>query len=366
MEVIRRYFELAKTLFLKYERRISSAALVFGFVVDSFTLRRIDLLFEQVILLTHLFIAGSAILYINIYDSRDSVSKVRVLSFVRRGAPVAMQFSFGALFSGFLIFYSRSASLVASWPFLILLVALLVGNEFFRKRYQRFVFQLSIFYTALFSFLIFYVPVVVNSIGVWVFLLSGAISLIAISAVVWGIAQLADRSYEKSKLYLKRSIVGIFVAINVLYFTNIIPPIPLSLKDAEVAHLVRPLNGEYLVQDEKSVWYEILRPYDVIHTTREGTVYFFSSVFAPTKLTTNIVHHWEYKNKAGDWVTHSRLEFPIRGGRDEGYRVYSFSRQPLEGWWRVSVETPRGQLLGRERFKVIEVSTLPTLKTFTY
>src|SRR5690606_15540004 len=134
----------------KHERRISSFALVFGFIFDSLTLQRIDLLYENLVILSYIFLAGGGIMLINSFEEHPPENVV--LSKIRNYLPLAIQFSFGGLFSAFFIFYSRSAAFSSSWPFLLVLVFLLVGNEFFKKYYQQLVFHTSIYFVAVFSF----------------------------------------------------------------------------------------------------------------------------------------------------------------------------------------------------------------------
>jgi len=76
-------------------------------------------------------------------------------------------------------------------------------------------------------------------------------------------------------------------------------------------------------------------------------------VFAPTRLSTDIYHSWEHYDEAkGDWVEHLRSSYGISGGRDDGYRGYTLVQNYADGKWRCSVETERGQVLGREEFTV--------------
>jgi len=99
------------------------------------------------------------------------------------------------------------------------------------------------------------------------------------------------------------------------------------------------------------------------YTARKISQYIFSAVFAPTALNTKIMHKWQYYDKyEGVWVTVSEIPFSIVGGRDGGYRGYSFKKNLFPGRWRVDVITEREQLLGRIYFKVIDVKDAPTLK----
>ena len=346
------FFEKIKILYFRYERHISSAALVFGFTVDSFTLQRIDLFFENLIFLIHLFVVGIGIIFLNLYEG--GVVGERYIKSIRPWLPLPIQFSLGALFSGFLIFYSRSASFVVSWPILFFLLLLLIGNEFFRSRYSRLVFQVSMYFVAIFSYTIFFVPVVMHSIGADTFLISGVVSLVLIGAFIYILSILAPKRMQGSRKFLYKSIGGIFLIINILYFLNIIPPIPLALKEGGVYHSVTRVGSTgYAVTYEQQHWYEYFRLHQIIHVTPGARLYFYSAVFAPTDLNTNIVHRWEYFDEGtNEWSDSLSVLFPIIGGRDGGYRGYSVKTNITPGRWRVRVETTRGQLLGRQTFIV--------------
>ncbi|MBL7045295.1 MAG: DUF2914 domain-containing protein [Parcubacteria group bacterium] len=348
-------FQKYKEFFKRNERYISGGALLFGFVIDNFTLTRIDLQFDNIVLFTYLIIALLAIVFINFYE--EGILKNAFFERVRFISPLAMQFAFGGLFSGFVIFYTRSASLITSWPFILMLVILLIGNEFFKKKYTRFTFRMSIFFVALFSFLIFYVPVVTGSINAGMFVLSGVISLALMILIVRFLKFFIPTRIKKSKNALTWSITGIFILINVFYFTNIIPPIPLSLKEASAHYFIeRTADNNYLAISEVEKWYDFLIPNNTIYVLSGEPVYVFSSVFAPTKLNTEIYHKWQYYDaNADEWIESNRVGFNISGGRDGGYRGYTLKSNVPEGQWRVDVVTKRNQLLGRVKFEAVEV-----------
>ncbi len=344
------------------ERQLSSFALVAGFIIDNLTFQRVDLFFDNLILFSYLGIAAFAITIINLYEAR--VLRGRFFSWLHTWLPFVMQFVFGGLFSGFVVLYSRSASFIASWPFLLTLLGLLIGNEFFKKHYARLNFHISILFVALFSFMIFYVPVMLRKMGDNIFLLSGTISLFVMGIFLWLLSFVIPAQMRKSKGLLSLSIGGIFLLINILYFANIIPPIPLSLKDAGIYHSVSRSATGYVVLDEDRPWYEAFLSYSTIHILRGEPLYVFSAVFAPTKLTTQVFHNWQYYDeRKGEWVSVSRTSFPITGGRDGGYRGYSLKQRISPGWWRVDIETKRGQLIGRVKFWVEQIDTKPPLRS---
>jgi len=337
----------------KHERRISSFALLFGFIMDNLTLRRIDLLYDNLVILFYLTVAGVSILLLNVFEERRVAGLHPFLSKIHTFLPTVTQMVFGGLFSAFVVFYSRSASFVTSWPFMLILLGLLVGNEFFKKRYERLVFQVSIYFVALFSYFIFSVPMLLGRMGSLVFLLSGVVSMLAIKLFLFGLRKFVPRRYEESRVLMPRVIGMLFVLINALYFLNIIPPIPLSLKEAGAFHFIEKVAGGYRVVGEERGWYENLFSVKTLHVREGGSAYIFSAIFAPTRLQTSIVHHWYYYNKEkGLWVSSHKVKLPILGGRGGGYRLYSFKHNITPGLWRVNVETTNGLGVGRLEFKV--------------
>ena len=144
-----------------YERFISPLSLIFGFVVDNFfLLKRIDVLQTDLVFLFHLTLSASAIIFLNAVEG-GRIKGLRALAIVPF-APVVVQFSFGGLFSGFVSLYSRSATYIGTWIFIAVLACLMVGNERFRKLYVRFSFQIALYFSALFLFFIFFLPVVLH------------------------------------------------------------------------------------------------------------------------------------------------------------------------------------------------------------
>ena len=330
-------------------RHLASAALVGGFVFDTITLQRIDLLFEQIVLWTHMFISGSTIVLIHYLMSREGESKLskRLIAFL----PIVTQFSFGALFSAFLIFYSRAGTIAESWIFLALILLIIVLNETLRTYQVRLSFQVSVFFFALFSFSIFTVPIITNTVGPYTFALSGVVTLV-LFGIFLALLRLAgkERLYTSRK-FITRSIVGIFVLINLLYVTNILPPIPLSLKDIGIYHSISAAGGEYIVRKEKENFIDIVVPGKTYHVVDGASLSAFSSVFAPTDIETHVIHEWYFLDEQG-WILSSSVRFPIAGGRDGGFRGYSEKTNVFPGKWRVDVRTIRGQLIGRTTFTV--------------
>lgn len=237
----------------------------------------------------------------------------------------------------------------------------MLSNEVFRTAYVKPVVHMSVYYFVLFSVFAVIFSYLFNSIEPIFFVAAGILSLgfffLYLSALV--------RYFEKVRTAGKQVIVcslSIFVVMNVLYFLNLIPPIPLSLREAGVYHSVTRSGSQYKILDEKRSLIERVLPVQTIHIKKSDRVFVFSSIFAPTKLNTTVVHNWQiYDEEKHAWIQKDRLSFSMTGGRNDGYRGYSVKTSVTAGLWRVDVETKRGQILGRVRFRVENVVELPKL-----
>lgn len=283
------YLKDIKKFFEKYKSHLSAGTLILGFIFDYLTLKRVDFLTDNLFIVLYLVIAGVCILIINFKEERQLANKfiLNIYDFL----PFILQFCFGGLFSAFIIFYSKSASLLSSGAFIFILFVLLIGNEFFKERYEKLIFQIGIYFVSLFSFSIYFLPVLIKKMGALVFLGSGFISLVLIGLFIYLISRFSPRRFLEDRNILVFVVAGLFGLINILYFTNIIPPIPLSLKSSGVFHSIEKIaNGTYLAVGEDSVvWYERFMT-EVVHLQDTKTVYVFGSVFAPTDLNTKIIH----------------------------------------------------------------------------
>lgn len=91
------------------------------------------------------------------------------------------------------------------------------------------------------------------------------------------------------------------------------------------------------------------------HYVEGDTVFCFASIFAPTKLTKKCFHQWQkYFPQKKKWITTDNLGYKITGGRDGGYRGYTYKRYISPGEWRVDVKIEDGAILGRINFEIIE------------
>lgn len=358
--MIRRYLPKdVQELVHWYERYISPLSLVGGFIADNLVLlRRVDLWTSNALLFFYLALSAAGIILINLIETGRL--RAKWILKIAPAVPIIVQFSFGGLFSGFLSLYSRSAAYAVSWIFILVLAALLLGNERFLRLYRRFTFQIGLYFTTLFSFFIFFLPVIFRTIGPAMFVVSGIMSLCVVVLFLRFLRYLMPELVKREQTRIARSIAIIFLIFNVLYFTNAIPPLPLALKDAGVYHsIVKHADGTYSLVGEPIAWWNIFERYNTtFHQSPGDTAVVWSAVFAPSGLSTTIFHEWQhYEEKSRSWRTTNTEQFPILGGRDGGYRGYSIKDTLAEGKWRVNVITPYGQIIGRISFTVLDSLT---------
>lgn len=347
-----------------YTRYLSPLGLVVGFLADTFFfLSRVDQASGLAIVCAHLVLAAAAIAFLNAVRE-GSLSHPWFLA-TAPFAPILMQFSFGGLFSAFFSLYSRSAAFPATWVFVALLAVLLVGNERFLRFYERITFQIGVYFVALLSFMAFFVPVVVRRVGDDIFIASALLALAVLVALVSALFHIAPTRTREYRMRIAATTAGVFLGFVGFYFADLIPPLPLALKGADVFHHVeRTTGGDYRALAEDTSWIEQTFGYGrTLHLVPGESAYVFTSIFAPTGLSTRIAHEWQYRDpRTREWVTAAQVPFDILGGRDAGYRGYSAKFEPAAGEWRVNTLTNAGKMIARVSFTVVYASSSPVLE----
>lgn len=337
----------------RYKHRLATVALIFGFLVDLITFRSLNLTIALIILSVHIcIVAGTIIVLSAPFEERDSF-----FTKVRSWLPVLQQYSMGNLLSAFLILYSASGSIAQSWPFLVLVALAAIGNEALKLKRYRLLFQTTLFFLNLMLYVALLLPVLFGSINTLTFVVSMVVAVAVFALFRKALYMVAKDSYEEHRVGIKRAGIVALTVMVALYVTNLIPPIPLALKDIDFYYEVNRVGDTYHVREEKDGF--LARYFDFagdeLRLTAGGAAYVYTAVFAPAKINTDVVHRWEYYNtEKNSWVTKNTVHFPIVGGRSGGYRGYSFTTQPEPGVWRVSVETTSGKVIGRARLNIVQ------------
>lgn len=346
----------------RYERHLSTAFFIAGFVGDIIAFTLLDVSVVSVLFAVYIILGALAILGSHyLFSNQEALPNVRV--FLTVGLPLFVQYILGSTLSGALIFYTKSSVLTVSWPFILLLAVVFFGNELLRNYREHLAFQSILFFFGFYIYLIFELPLLIKALGLWVFALTSGIAIVLYLGFLVLLYKVGTERFLSSVKNIALSSIAIVILVSSAYVTGLIPPIPLALKEGDIVHKVEKVSGGYVLTDEpRRVWWEFWNT--DVHVYKGEPLYAYSAVYAPISFETSIVHRWEhYDERKGKWIEKSRLAFSVSGGRKEGYRGYSIRQNPEEGRWRVYIETPGGQVLGKLTFTVVAVSVPVNLET---
>jgi hypothetical protein len=351
----------AAALYHKYEEYAGIAIFGIGFIWDSFTMTRVDNMIDNVILLFYLVIIAAMII-LTLHRQFGAVPPKWIQKIESRFL-WAMQFCFGGLFSSYVIFYFKSASWTRTQFFFLVLVCLWIGNEFLQHKLNNRELLAVLYCFCLFSFFAFFLPVIFSAVNTWIFVLAGLLS-VAISFAVFGLGLMVNRGeWRRNMTRISGWIGSVWLVVNILYFLNLIPPVPLALKSAGIYHHVRKTEAGYEVQYVDPPFYRFWRRWDNPFCYTKGeSAYCYTAIFAPGKVHVPVRHVWSYRTDNG-WKKTDDIPFPISGGREGGYRGATVKSGIRPGEWRVEVETERGQTLGVIKFTVSPPAPHPPLVT---
>lgn len=354
---------MVSTLKAFYERHERTALILFfvgGFIWDSLTLQRIDHLYSNFILFTYLICLMISLYIFNLAD--DDRWKNTFLEDYEEYAPLAVQFFLGGLSSAYVVFFFRSVSLTKTVVFFILLVFLMISNEIFKHRISNKYLQFGAFFFINFTFFAFVIPVFAGMIGTFIFIISGVISLAVTLFFITFIYRKSPSTRREINIKkMSAVIIGLYLTINLLYYFNMIPPVPLSLKSGLVAYNIEKNDNNYLVTYDPDNTYKFWKPFDhELKYVSGDTVFAFTSIFAPTDLNKAVAHRWKWLNpETNSWNISDVIEYEIIGGRDGGYRGYTYKTNIHSGQWEIDVITEEGLILGSMNFEIIRSKTRP-------
>ncbi len=257
---------------------------------------------------------------------------------------ILLQFLFGSLFCALFILYFKSSSHVTAIMWSIGLGALLVANEFLETAYKRFTLTWTLFGFCAILLLNFVLPFLVGSVHAFWFFMSILLAL-----------TLTQMLKNKISAQLGNIIPAYVVAalIALAYVLDVIPPVPLVKRDIQVGVALNKVAGEYVIQQDKAPWWIFWRStLDSVHINAGDKVYCVSAVFAPAGLEAKLYHRWQRYDAKKGWQTMSRIGFSLAGGRNNGFRGYTYKQNVAYGKWRVIVETENERTITVHEFEI--------------
>ena len=325
-----------------------------GFVWDAITIGKKVAILDMVIFALYLLMA--AILMYQLAEPSATAKRVRerllgwqwvqnrVSSWPVHDWPYwILQFLFGSVLSALFILYFKSSSYGLAWVLTLLLGALLVANEFMESEYRRLSLCWSMFGLCSILWCNFAFPFLFGSVhAVWFYL-----STILGATITYVLYQRAPR--HAGRIWPVWVIAGLLM---VAYRADMIPPVPLVKQAVVVAYDLEKSPQGYWMTVEKSPWWNFWRvDNEHLYLAPGQRLVCFSSVFAPQGLQTKLVHDWQ-KKVAGRWVSVSTPGFSLAGGRDNGYRGYTYKSNVTAGEWRVKIQTATRQTIAVSTFNV--------------
>ncbi|MCL2626118.1 MAG: DUF2914 domain-containing protein [Cystobacterineae bacterium] len=269
-----------------------------------------------------------------------------------------IHFLFGTLFNAFFVFYFR-ASVVSSLSFFIfipLLALVLALNELPLFRNLGPLMRMALWSFTCTSFWAYLLPLLFGFLSAWLFVLAVFLS----TASVLGLWYLSLRFTADAQWNFWRAVapsLGVQVLLLLLYFSGVVPPVPLSLKWIGVYHDVRKPDGTELlyVRDGFRFWEHgaqtfLARPQDRLNV--------WMRIFAPKRFRDDIYVAWQHKDEQGQWVRTDRIPLQLSHSGQRGWTGHTYKVNYGPGEWKVDVLTADARLLGS-----IEITVLPDNST---
>ncbi len=256
-----------------------------------------------------------------------------------------LQFLFGSLFSALVIVYFKSSGSFYTLLVVIGLVIFLVANEFLQSKYVKDSLTWGIFALSGAMLLNFIVPHWLHGVGFWYFFLGLLLSTIPVLAL-WIFSP-----KPRQALIVPG---GVLLLLLLGHALDLIPPVPLVLKQSLVCKNFEQGQGQYtcLEPDQGLTTRLGLSPFQIHHKAGES-IHVLNSIFAPNQVDAQLEHRWwYYDEKENHWKASGVVPFHMKGGRQNGWRVQSLKRQMLAGSWKVETAVAGGAVVGYVEFEV--------------
>ncbi|PIK15385.1 DUF2914 domain-containing protein [Halobacteriovorax sp. JY17] len=335
-----KFIQKSKDFHQKYPNLLIAIFFISGFLFDVATLGQVD---EFGNFLGHTIYLSLLILSYVYLEKEYKKSWLQKFSEYQRDI---FHFLAGGLLSGFAIFFFKSSSLSSSGIFIVIVLLILLANESPLFQARGSLIKLTLVQFCISAYFIIYIPVLIGFIGSFIFFLT--ITLAAITLPIL-LQRLKHPATNESKII--SAAMSVFLIIG--YFTNILPPVPLSVKEIGVYHKIVKLENSYNLYSESS-FTNFFGFSDTSFKAQPGdSVYVFARVFAPKGLSEKLYIQWEKWDKI--WKISDRIPLSIQGGNTWGYRAYAYKKNYTNGFWRAKVMSSDNREIGRVDFSISSV-----------
>lgn len=364
-------YQVAKQKFLelhsKYELYFDLIFFIGGFIFDALLVTEIDDLFSLVQQAVYLLIIASVLHHEILFRLHKWRPREGFFTKIWSYRNPFLHFLLGTLLNIYSLFYIKSASLLSSLIFLLLMIGLIIANELPLIKKAKVGLKIGLFSICLFSYISILYPVFLGFIGWITFVLSVVTTLALFYLQFW----LLDRRLTDKKVLFDAILlpsVSVLTLFALFYVLGWIPPIPLSVKEHGIYHQVEKKGEHYLLSSEEQVWWKFWQSGDQNFKARpQDVIYYYCQIYSPARFSDQIYIQWLRKDPIRGWQKTDRIPMKILGGRKEGFRGFASKSNYQPGEWRVQVETALGHEISRLDFEVIpDTSSEPrnfTIKT---
>jgi len=348
-----------KLYYAQHEGRVAALFFASGFVFDTVAVGRPDswhLVAQQALYLAVVTAVLTQMFLVPGEPALEGLSAVK--RFYYRYRLAMLSFFLGTLLNLYTLFFFKSSSLLVSFSFMLVMIALLVLNEFGPFKRLGLSFKFALLSLCGLSFCATVVPVAFGRLGITVFLASMAVGCLPMIALASWIRR---RAPERSPAVRNQIIVPfglVLVVFLAAYLFRVIPPVPLSLPYIGVYHSVERTKDEYRLSHERPVWRIWHNGDQDFLAQPDDRVFVFFRVFSPTHFADEVRMRWFLHQERG-WALQDTIPIKITGGRAEGFRGYGLKSKYQPGEWKVQIETADEREIGRIYFTLETVATSP-------
>jgi hypothetical protein len=352
-------WEQVKSLAVEHKRFIPVAAFMAGLSVDVVSLTRFDHWFT---LTQHgIYLGLIALLYS--LEFLNANGQLNVERFGPQGQKFShlfwkyheelIHFFFGSLLSANTVFYFKSGSLINSFFFMVIILLCLFANEVERFRRLGLMMRGALLCLCVATYFIYVIPIMMGSIGVLPFLLAMGCTATAM-ILLWLLMGFQFGLKEAARRIILKPAMIVIIGLNGFYFLKLLPPVPLSLNFVGIYHKVEKVEGGYQVKFTKP-WWKVWHNGDQDFESQTGDrIYCYFNVLSPGGFRDRLRVRWLFLNAEHSWQSSDAIPVQVHGGRDEGYRGYTFKENFQPGYWQVQIETSDEREIGRIYFSVNE------------
>jgi len=262
-----------------------------------------------------------------------------------------LSFFLGTLLNVYTVFFFKSSSLLVSFSFLLVMIALLFLNEFGPFKHSGLAFKFALLSLCGLSFCATVVPVAFGQVGTGIFLVSMATACMPMLALAAWSRRWAPERYPAARQQMLVPFGVVLILFLAAYLLRVIPPVPLSIRFIGVYHSVERTKNAYRLSHQRPAW-AFWRNGDQKFLAQPGDrVYVFFRIFSPANFADEVQMRWFHRDAQG-WTPQDTIPIQIVGGRAEGFRGYGLKTRYQPGEWKVQIETTDGREIGRVYFDV--------------